>query len=97
MPLPAEERPEKQRNIRRPTPVPDPDAVPAPEDDNSTSPELLNPQDRVATRDDGAARWDYAPISWSQEKTVSRRPVTTGQQQSRRESLDDGGWHSIAP
>lgn len=104
VPLPTEQRlekqPEKQRDggdRRKPTPVPDPDAVPAPEKDKSTAPELLNPGDRVATRDNPAPRWDHAPISWAQEQSVPNRPVTAPRQQSRREPLDDGGWHSIAP
>lgn len=97
VPLPGGGSSEKSRNVPKPRPVPDPDAVPAPKDENSGTPELLNPRDRVAKRKSSPA-WEYAAIAWTDEKTTP--PAKNGNADSdkpARESLDDGGWYSIAP
>jgi len=78
----------------KPAPVPGPDATPTRRDENST-PELLNPQDRVTSRHAQPA-WAHTAISWPRPRSAPTRddePVT----QRSHAPVDDSGWYSIAP
>lgn len=95
VPLPQREGSAYPSEGRTPSPVPDPDAIPAHNPDTHDAPQLLDPNDQVATLRVRQA-WAYTNVSWPGERRVSRgTPIVSPTQQV--EELDDSGWRSIAP
>lgn len=90
VPLPPRGGPSANPTRPQPNPVPDPDAAPVNNHDDSNAPQLLAPRDRVASLGTDQA-WAYTTIAWPQNQTTPRREVVPV-----AEPLDDSGWYSIA-
>ncbi len=97
VPLPSLGDPGVRNDGARPTPVPDPDAMPTRAGEQNDAPQLLNPRDQVAVLRSNQA-WAVTPISWPQVSRSEPRskPVTKAQPRQPSRSLDESGWYSIA-
>lgn len=89
VPLPEPSESSAPPEPRTPAPVPGPDATPA-QGDADAAPELLNPQDRVASRYP-RSEWAHTAISWPQRQTTTRHHEEDAAR-TQRKSLDDSGW-----